>query len=259
MRFLLATTIPVALAACATGRTATETERRPAPPPPSAQRIPDTQTTVLASRATLLDRRPLDADADTLLAEYETTSRGKRRYEVPALAGTITCFGGPALDGTVPAELYVRRAINRAGIVEDIVTIYPDDLLPRRRMLTMGRGPGVSNLTGRAGELRGRALIADTSAERTVQALEDSDGAILFVAQQIGPESLRIVAHAIDPDAATRAGIVLDALATPDAWAAAQNDVLELASRNSLLIVKGELPTIEGERCQQIFGHFPPP
>ena len=255
MRLILATALAVALAAC--GSSPSPPAR--APSKTVTVRHPDARTTVLASQTRLVEREPVDADADTLLYEYIATHRSEGRHEVPALNGSITCYGGPAVDGTLPVEIYMRRAVNRYAIVEDVVTIYPDDLVAHRRMLSMRRGPGVSDLTGRARELRGRALIADGHADRCVQALEDPAGAVQFVAQSVTPHSLKLVAYAVDADDATRAGIVVDALATPEAWAHAQTDILELASNSALMTIKGEIPMIEAERCQRIFGHFDPP
>jgi hypothetical protein len=222
-------------------------------------RKPDTRTTVLASRTELVDRDPIDAEADTLLYEYIQTRGKKASFDVPALSGEVRCYGGPAIEGNVPVEIYVRRAVNRAAVVEDVVTIYPDDLVAHRRMLTMKRGPGVSDLVGRAGELRGRALVEDSAGAMSVQALEDAAGAIQFVAQKAEAKSLRIIAYAVDPADAAGVGIVVDALATPEAWANAQTDVLDLASNSALMTIKGDLPSIENKRCGRIFGHFPPP
>src|SRR5688500_16222689 len=83
-------------------------------------RKPDTRTTVLASRTELVDRDPIDAEADTLLYEYIQTRGKKASFDVPALSGEVRCYGGPAIEGNVPVEIYVRRAVNRAAVVEDV-------------------------------------------------------------------------------------------------------------------------------------------
>ena len=96
---------------------------------------------------------------DTLFDEYAATT-GKDTHPIPALTGQVTCYGGPALDGDVPVELYVRRAVDarRARVTVDLVAIFPDDLVPQRRMIHHAAGAGVANVGVVGGDVIGRVL-----------------------------------------------------------------------------------------------------
>lgn len=225
-------------------------------PEPTAAAEPDTTTRVYASATRVVPRTPIDADADTLFAEYVTTDAGQRTYPVPAMLGEVRCYGGPALDGNVPAEVYVRRAVNRSAVVEDVVRIFPDDLVPRRRMVTMLRGPGVSDLTS-AGSAVGRALIEDAAGARSVQ-LHAGDGAgYVLTASRADADAMRLVSLTLDPAQVEDSQLSVDDLDSPEAWNVAQARVIGLARRATLLSVKGDLPAIDAERCEAIFARFP--
>lgn len=225
---------------------------RSQPPPraPTAQApaAADDAPVVLASTQRIVRREPLDVNADTLFAEYVAASGG-RTYDEVRLTGPITCYGGPALDGNVPVELYVRRAINRVAVVEDIVEIYPDDLVPRRRLVSMQRGPGESPIRN------GHALVEDEDGAKTVQAFTNRDGAIVVLAHDATPESMLIVAHVLDDDAA----LDLAALEDERAWADLRTHIATLADDSSVLTIRGELPAIPATQCARIFAHFPAP
>lgn len=210
--------------------------------------MPADEQTVLTSSQRIVGRDPLDYHADTLYAEYVTVHHG-REHRTLKLTGKLSCYGGPALDGNVPVEIYVRRAINRVAIVEDIVEIYPDDLIPRRRVVTMHRGPGTSPIRN------GHALVEDEDGTKTVQAFKGRDGGIVLLAHDATPETMRVIIHVLDDDA----NIDLDALEEEDAWEALRSEIPALVREDSMMAIRGELPAIPADECATMFKHFPPP
>jgi len=223
----------------------------------SGAELPNDETTVLTTTQPLLDRQPLRPDADTLYAEYVTTRKGERFERIP-LSGEITCYGGPALDGSVAVELYVRRAVSRDVVIEDSVAILPDDLIPRRQIFSLTPGEGVSPVRDGL-VVRGRALVADDEARRTVQLIEARDGAIVLLARDTAPASMRLVSYRLDPEIYAEEGVPIDLLDTPEAWSLAQGTLLEIAESAMTMSWKGELPVLAADECDEIFSHFPPP
>jgi hypothetical protein len=199
------------------------------------------------------------ADEDSLLAEY-LTRRGGRRYEVAPMHGDVRCYGGPALDGNLPVEVYVRRGADGPTLVEDRVELYPDDLALRRRTLTLRRGTdGVASVDDPAGDLRGQALMDEDGGAATVQVLEQGSGAVELLAQAASEKTLQMVSLALDPAAAKAGGVRLDELSHRDGWEALRVRLVELAEHAAVLTIKGTLPAIATRRCEAIFARFPPP
>lgn len=225
--------------------------RRAAPPPePPA-------TTVLVSTQPMVQREPVRAGAETLYAEYVMTTDGAR-HERLQLAGEVTCYGGPALDGNVAVELYVRRGVSDEQIVEDTVAIFPDDLVPRRMILSMSPGTGVSELREGA-EVRGRALLADDRGGQSVQIFQLDRTDLMLVARATTDDTMTVIAHRLDPAIARSKGLALDQLATPDDWARLQPAIVDIALAASLMTYKGDLPAIPSAECAEMFSFFPRP
>jgi hypothetical protein len=232
-----------------------------APPRPAA--APDTpaadrRTTVLASNVRLVPRGPVAADADTLYDEYAATV-GTAVHDVAYLPGDVTCYGGPAVDGTIPVELYVRRALDRAAgtIVEDVVELYPDDLRLDRRTVTLDAAGAVSTIRGPRGRVVGRALIERPDAAGTVQILAVGDRAFRIVAHRVTGTSLRHLTLIVDAAAAAEAGVALDELDRVEDWGVAQAQLAGLGADARTLTIKGELPVMDPARCAEVFSHFP--
>lgn len=232
------------LGACVGSRRAT-----PPPEPPA--------TTVMVSTQPIVQREPVRSGAETLYAEYVMSTDGAR-HERLQLAGEVTCYGGPALDGNVPVELYVRRGVSDEQIVEDTVAIFPDDLIPRRMILSMTPGTGVSELHEGA-ELRGRVLLADDRGAQAVQIYEPVPGDLMLVARATTDENMTVIAHRLDPAIAASKGLALDELESPDDLARLQPAIFDIALAASLMTYKGDLPAIPSAECAEMFSFFPRP
>jgi hypothetical protein len=231
---------------------------RSTPARQAGDRAPTTATTtkVQVAMHTMVarDREPT---GDTLLDEYLATT-GRATHEVMPLAGEVTCYGGPALDGDMPVELYVRRGVDRtaATVVEDIVALHPDDLVPRRELVTFSAAPGVNNVRDGDGYTIGRVLVED--ADRYVLIVRNWSLGVEVTGHAADAAALRHVAYVIEPKHAERAGLEISTLNEPEDFATAQPKVLDLAADNATMSVKGELEAIAPERCAEVFAHFPP-
>lgn len=216
-----------------------------------------TKTTVFVSASPMVERQPVRSGAETLYAEYVMTNDGKS-YDRLMLAGEVTCYGGPALDGNVPVEIYVRRGVASEQIVEDTVAIFPDDLLPRRHIFAMTPGAGISDLREGA-VVRGKALLSDADATQAVQVFTLRDGTVVLLAHHTSETEMRLIAHRLDAEIATSKGLSLDALETQEDWAKLQAGILDIATASSVMTYKGSLPAIPATECAEMFSHFPSP
>jgi hypothetical protein len=224
---------------------------------PTTSSRPATRTTVLVSSQPLVDREPVRDGAETLYAEYVMSVDGKTHDRL-MLAGEVTCYGGPALEGNVPVEVYIRRGVSDEQIVEDTVAIFPDDLVPRRQLLAMTPGEGPTEL--REGAVsRGHALLGDDRGAEAVQVFSVRDGGIVILAHSAKAHAMTFVAHRLDPDLAAAQGLALDQLATADDWAKLLANIGSIAADSTVMTYKGELPAIPAAECGEMFSHFPPP
>lgn len=205
----------------------------------------------------MVKRQPVRSGADTLYAEYVMTTDGARHERV-VLGGDVTCFGGPALDGNVPVEVYVRRAVSAEQIVEDTVAIFPDDLVPRRQIFSMTPGEGATELREGA-VVRGRALLTDPTGAETVKLFTLRDGGIVLVVHHASSTGMRLAAHRLDPAVARDGGLSIDALETTVDWSRLQGTILQIAAASTVMSYKGELPAIPSAECGEMFSHFPRP
>lgn len=224
---------------------------------PTSARATNPNTSVHVSAHPMVKRQPVRSGAETLYAEYVMSIDGKS-YERLMLAGDVTCYGGPALEGNVPVELYIRRGVSPDQIVEDTVAIFPDDLVPRRQLLAMTPGEGPSELREGA-TVRGRALLGDASGAQSVQVFSAKDGGVILLAHSATDTSMQLIAHRLDAEIAAEQGLSIDALATADDWARLQSSVGAIAGASAVMTYKGELPVIPAAECGEMFSHFPPP
>jgi hypothetical protein len=222
-----------------------------------ATRPTNPNTTVLVSAHPMVERKPVRSGADTLYAEYVMSIDGKAHPRL-MLAGEVTCYGGPALEGNVPVEIYIRRGVSNDQIVEDTVAIFPDDLIPRRILLSMTPGEGPSELREGA-VVRGSALLGDASGKQAVQVFSTRDGGIVLLAHSATETEMQLIAHRLDADIAAEQGLTIDQLATADDWARLQSSVGAIAGASAVMTYKGELPAIPAAECGEMFSHFPPP
>jgi hypothetical protein len=200
---------------------------------------------------------PARADDGILYTEYVATTGG-RTYPLLSLAGEVTCYGGAALEGNVAVELYLRRGVSPDAVVEDTVVLLPDDLVPRRTILSMAPGEGVSEVREGA-ELRGRALVADDAAAEAVLLYDLRDGGIALVVHAARPSAITLIAHRLDPQITADLGVSIDELATPEDWGRLHDRIIAVLGAAAVETYKGELPAIPADSCAEIFSHFPPP
>lgn len=219
-------------------------------------RLPTNRTTVHVSAHPMVERQPVRSGAETLYAEYVMSIDGKT-HERLMLAGDVTCYGGPALEGNVAVEIYIRRGVSREQIVEDTVAIFPDDLVPRRQILSMTPGEGPSELREGA-VVRGSALLGDASGAQSVQVFETRDGGIVLLAHSATDSEMTLIAHRLDAEIAAEQGLTVD-LATADDWATLQGNIAAIAGASAVMTYKGQLPAIPAAECGEMFSHFPPP
>jgi hypothetical protein len=218
--------------------------------------LPTTSTTVHVSAHPMVVRQPVRSGAETLYAEYVMSIDGKT-HERLMLAGDVTCYGGPALEGNVAVEIYIRRGVSREQIVEDTVAILPDDLVPRRQILSMTPGAGPSELREGA-VVRGSALLGDASGAQAVQVFSTRDGGIVLLAHSANDTEMTLIAHRLDAEIAEELGLTVD-LATADDWANLQGNIAAIAGASAVMTYKGQLPAIPAAECGEMFTHFPPP
>ena len=224
---------------------------------PTYARTTSPNTSVYVSAHRMVERKPVRDGAETLYAEYVMSIDGKT-HERLMLAGDVTCYGGPALEGNVPVEIYIRRGVSADQIVEDTVAIFPDDLAPRRQLLAMTPGVGPSELREGA-TVRGSALLGDEAGRQSVQVFKGKDGGIILLAHSATDTEMQLIAHRLDAEIAAEQGLTIDVLATADDWARLQSSVGAIAGAAAVMTFKGELPVIPAAECGEMFSHFPPP
>lgn len=181
---------------------------------------------------------------------------------MPALPGTITCYGGPGDKMGTPVEFYLRRAVDRekGWIHEDLVTL---DGTGSTRTVTRfpfnDKAAGIGDLeevnqhfvggtavveARRAGEVSVSLYFHFDKWPTTYVLNEDyQDGHVVLVF--VGDE-------------ATKAASLGLTVPTNEAQTTSVQDQLEKNGAKLSVQIRGLLAPIATEKCAEMFSHFKP-